>query len=82
MQERRRSTRSRVLKSAKLVFGTSSVIDCVVRNLTNVGARIQIPSATDLPQRLNMTFDGGRSLRPCRIVWRTLNETGVEFSGQ
>ena len=82
MLERRRSTRSRVLKTAKLVLGTSSVIDCVVHNLTSVGARIQIPSATDLPQRLNMTFDGGRSLRPCRIVWRTLNETGVEFSGQ
>jgi hypothetical protein len=57
MLERRRSTRSRVLKTAKLVLGTSSVIDCVVHNLTSVGARIQIPSATDLPQKLNMTFD-------------------------
>lgn len=81
MQERRRSTRSRVRKSAKLVLGVSSVIDCVVRDLTNVGAQIQIPGTTDLPANLDMSFDGGRSLRPCRVVWRTLDETGVEFSG-
>jgi hypothetical protein len=80
MQERRRSARSRVVKGAKLVLGASLVIDCVVRNLTNVGARIQISNTTDLPESLELTFDGGRSYRPCRIVWRTTNETGVEFS--
>jgi hypothetical protein len=36
MQERRKSDRSRVLKDAKLFFGSSSMIDCVVRNFTNV----------------------------------------------
>jgi len=80
MQERRRSARSRVIKGAKLVLGASLVIDCVVRNLTNVGARIQISNTTDLPESLELTFDGGRSYRPCRIVWRTTDETGVEFS--
>jgi hypothetical protein len=39
MQERRKSSRSRVLKAAKIVLGTSSVIDCVVRNVTNAVAR-------------------------------------------
>ena len=80
MQERRRSARSRVVKSAKLVLGASSVIDCVVRNLTNVGARVEISYTTDLPESLQLTFDGGRSYRPCRIIWRTINETGVKFS--
>ena len=40
MQERRKRPRLRVLKSAKLVLGKSSVFDCVVRDLTNVGAGI------------------------------------------
>jgi hypothetical protein len=34
MQERRKSGRSRALKDAKLFFGSSSMIDCVVRNFT------------------------------------------------
>jgi PilZ domain len=80
LQERRKHPRLRVLKSAKLIFGKASVFDCVVRNLTAVGARIEIPNTIDLPQVFEMTFDGGRSIRSCRLVWRTSSGTGVEFS--
>lgn len=79
MAERRKSGRSRVLKSAKLVLDRSAIIDCVVRNLTNKGARLQIANTVDLPRAFEMTFDGGYSIRPCRLVWRTVTETGVEF---
>jgi PilZ domain len=79
MQERRMRPRLRVLKSAKFVIGKSSVFDCVVRDLTNVGAGVEIPNAIDLPEVLDMTFDGGRSIRPCRLVWRKCFRTGVEF---
>jgi methyl-accepting chemotaxis protein len=79
MLERRRSARSRIFKNAKLIIGKSSAIDCVVRNLTNVGARVVVSNTTDLPERLEMTFDSGQTIRPCRIVWRTQNETGMEF---
>ena len=80
MQERRKHQRLRVFKSVKLVFGNASVLDCVVRDLTTVGARIEIPNTIDLPQVFEMTFDGGRSIRSCRLVWRTSSGTGVEFS--
>jgi hypothetical protein len=79
MQDRRKSARSRVLKSAKLLLGTSSIIDCVLRNVTNSGARVQIANTVELPDMLNLTLDGGYSVRPCRVVWRSLSETGVEF---
>ena len=79
MQERRKIIRSRVLKSAKLLFG-ASWINCVVRNLSTDGARVQIPNTAGLPETLTMTFDGGRTLRSCRIVWRTSNETGLAFT--
>jgi hypothetical protein len=80
VQERRKHQRLRVFKSVKLVFGNASVLDCVVRDLTTVGARIEIPNTIDLPQVFEMTFDGGRSIRSCRLVWRTSSGTGVEFS--
>jgi hypothetical protein len=79
MQERRKRPRLSVLKGAKFVFGRSSVLDCVVQDLTNVGAGVTISNAIDLPGVLEMTFDGGRSFRPCRLVWRTSIRTGVEF---
>jgi len=77
--ERRISARARVLKSAKLVIDRSSIIDCVVRNLTNKGARVQIANTVALPKDFEMTFDGGYSIRQCRLIWRTVTETGVEF---
>jgi len=79
MQERRKSARSRVLKGAKLVLGKSSVIDCRVRNATKAGARIQIGNTIELPEVLGLSFDGGHKVQPCRIAWRALTETGVEF---
>ena len=79
VQEFRKSTRSRVLKGAKIMLGTSSVMDCVVRNVTNSGARVQIANTVELPDDLGLTFDGGHSIRGCRVVWRTVTETGVKF---
>jgi ribosomal protein S1 len=79
MLERRKSARLRVLKNAKLIVEKSSVIDCVVRNITSVGARVMIPNTTGLPEKLEMTFDRGQTIRSCRVIWRTLNETGIEF---
>ncbi|MGA7164272.1 MAG: PilZ domain-containing protein [Pseudolabrys sp.] len=79
MQERRKSGRSRVLKGAKLLLGTSSVLDCIVRNATNTGARVQIANTVELPDPVGLTLDGSYWGRRCRVVWRTLTETGVEF---
>jgi len=79
VHERRNTMRSRVLKGAKIIFGTSSVIDCVVRNVTNTGARVQIANTVDLPEGLGLTFDGGYSIRPCKVIWRTVTETGIQF---
>jgi hypothetical protein len=56
--ERRNSARSRVLKSAKLVLDRSSIIDCVVRNLTNSGARIQMANTVDMTKNFEMSFEG------------------------
>ena len=79
MQERRKITRTRVLKGAQMLLRRSSVIDCVARDLTNRGAGLQVPNTHNLPESFDLTFDGGHSVRPCRLVWRKLNKTGVEF---
>ena len=79
MQERRKLARSRILKGAKIIIGSASTIDCVVRNVTNSGARIEIANTVDLPEALGLTFNGGYTVRPCRVAWRSVTETGVQF---
>jgi len=79
MQERRKLSRSRILKGAKLVIGSTSTIDCIVRNASDTGARIEIANTTHLPEVVGLTFDGGRTLRECQVVWRRITETGLKF---
>ena len=79
MHERRKLTRTRVLKGAKMLLGKSSVIDCVARDLTNGGAGLEVPNTIGLPETVDLTLTAGHSTRRSRLVWRKLNKAGVEF---
>jgi PilZ domain len=80
--ERRRVQRTRVLKAAKslLMNNSTSLLDCSVRNLTNLGACLQISSPLGIPQQFDVTFDYARTRRPCRVIWQTSKQLGVEFA--
>ena len=80
MQDRRRVQRTRVLKGATIIFNNhSSVIDCTVFNLTNVGLCVQVPSSVGIPDSFDLSFDRARSSRRCRVIWRTENKLGISF---
>jgi hypothetical protein len=79
MFERRRFTRSTVFKSAKVILAGRSAVNCIVRNLSNQGACLQLTSTADLPAEFDLSFDTGRKMRNCRIAWRTLTNVGVSF---
>ncbi len=80
MLERRRVPRTRVLKGAKIILNDrSSLSDCTVRNLTNVGASVHVPSTMGIPDVFALSFDCGRSSRQCLVIWRAENKIGVSF---
>lgn len=80
MDERRRMQRTRTLKSARIVFNHSaSVIDCTVRNLTNIGACLHVTNSLGVPDRFELMFDSMHVRRPCRVIWRTDTKLGVSF---
>lgn len=80
MQERRHQDRQRTLKSGKIVFNNKrSVIDCLIRNLSDSGACLQVNSANGIPKRFELQIDGMGNSRPCRMVWETDTRLGIEF---
>ncbi len=79
MHGRRKFDRTCVQKSARILLEDSSGFDCIVQDLTNTGAGIQVSNLINLPEALDLTFDFGRSIRPCRLAWRNLDRMGVEF---
>lgn len=79
---RRNATRRRVLKGAKLVFNSDrSVIDVIIRDLSETGARLR------LPDLVTLVPDSGVELRrrtngpgyPAQVMWVRAGEMGIRF---
>jgi PilZ domain len=80
MQDRRKLARSRMLREGKILLnGHRSVIDCVVRNLSEAGACLQVASVIGIPPTFDLQIDREMTSRPCRAIWHAQNRIGVEF---
>ena len=80
MYERRLRQRTRIFKVAQLI-GQTWQGRCVVRDVSPVGAGLAMESTYSVPNTFDLSLDGGRTLRPCRVLWRTAREVGLEFQG-
>lgn len=82
MEENRKVQRTRVLKGAKIIFNQRlSSLDCIVRNLSDTGACLQLASPVGFPATFELSLDGDRSPRPCRVIWHSADRIGVTFNG-
>ncbi len=80
--ERRGVQRTKVLRNAKIIAPRrDSVIHCTVQNITSSGACLKLANTHGVPESFELTFELGRTRRPCRVVWRTNDELGVAFEG-
>jgi hypothetical protein len=81
MLERRRHQRNRVYYGGMVAFNArNSTLDCVVRNFSQRGAKIEFENSTMLPDRVD--FEIERRSLSCRaqLVWRDQNAAGLVFS--
>ena len=76
--EKRNEQRSRVLKAGMIEF-PGGAFSCMVRNLSNGGAALDVPSLTGIPSEFSLllTIEGLRF--SCRSVWRNERRIGVTF---
>ncbi len=77
--EKRLQPRRNTMIVATLVFdGGNSRMDCVIRNLSEGGAKIEVASARNVPNTFDLMVPGHRP-QACRVAWRALRELGVQF---
>jgi hypothetical protein len=77
MDDRRDSTRLRLLKSGKIVLGKACV-PCTVRNLSDGGARLQVQSTFGLPSAFALALDD-HPPRACKVIWLDATTLRVQF---
>ena len=80
MQERRRTARTKVQKSAKVIMDSySGFVACTVRDISTQGACIDFTTPLQIPDKFMLSFDSFRSARLCRVRWRAEQRVGVAF---
>lgn len=75
--ERRIAPRRNTCIEATIAAGLSS-FPCIVRNVSETGAKLEVAKVTGIPDRFDLVVPGHRP-QPCRVVWRALKEIGVEY---
>lgn len=76
---RRRQRRNRTYKAGKIVFNEGfSTIDCVIKDLSETGAKIRLENAVLIPATFDLVLSDNRTWN-CRVRWRRMTECGVEF---
>jgi hypothetical protein len=80
MQDRRQSVRDKVLYGGVAEINErGSTMDCVVRNISERGACVELDQAAKLPEAMNLTIARrGRSFL-AKLIWRQANKVGLAF---
>jgi hypothetical protein len=80
LEERRKSQRHHSLKGGRIVFHDGhSTLSCVIRNLSDKGAKLQIANVLGVPAEFSLRFDDGSPPRQCAVIWEKGSTLGVEF---
>jgi len=77
--ERRIAPRRNTMIIASIVFDGGRVnYDCLIRDLSDGGAKLQLPTVRGVPDNFDLVVPGHRP-QHCRVAWRALKEMGVQF---
>ena len=80
MEERRKVQRGRTLKAGSITFNRAAGIDCRVRNMSPVGACLEVDSQIGIPNDFVLIVAYDHFTRPCHVIWRSDTRLGVEFN--
>jgi hypothetical protein len=80
MQEGRRAERVKSFLRAQIIYNNRmTTIDCVVKNISPVGARLALNESMSVPSEFDLYIpQKGRTYR-ARMAWRDTDAIGVEF---
>ncbi|SDS08462.1 PilZ domain-containing protein [Bradyrhizobium canariense] len=78
MEEKRVAPRHRVLKAGTIEFG-GGAIDCTVRNVSHVGAALEVTSPVGIPEKFTLVIPSDGLHCGCRVIYRRERRIGVKF---
>jgi hypothetical protein len=80
MAEQRSSPRLRTFKGGSIMFGSTAAIDCIIRNMSDTGAALEVENPVGIPDDFTLLIRPEIIKRNCQVVWRTKRRIGVRFA--
>src|SRR3954452_22989390 len=78
--DQRVAPRMRTLIAARISFNNGqSALDCLIRNLSDTGAKLIVSAAVTLPECFDLIVPQKSLTRRARIAWRRGEAIGVRF---
>ena len=78
MRNQRKGDRTRTFLGGKIIFNQrSSVIDCLVRNLSSTGAKLTFTNTAAVPDEFELWIPKQQRTFLVRMIWRRANEAGI-----
>jgi len=74
--------RRKALKEAKVLVSDWAVIDCLVRDMTDVGARLTFTGPTELPAEFRLLLVAQSVVLPVELEWQRGLNAGVRVTGK
>ena len=78
LAEARKANHHHVLDMGLIRFGEMSV-GCVIRNLTEAGAALDVGPQSDIPDQFTLIVVAKKKIYSCNVVWRKNRRIGVSF---
>jgi hypothetical protein len=81
MEERRKNSRRRILKTGTISF-QGQAVECAVRNVSEAGACLELATPTALPDDFALFIKTAKMMRSCQVIWRDGRRIGIRFENQ
>jgi hypothetical protein len=80
MAERRSFSRQKSFLQGRIYYNNRrSSIDCLVRDVSDAGAKLVFSGATTVPEVFELYLSNKQEVRRAKVQWRKGDEMGVEF---
>jgi len=80
MDDKRSSPRLRSFLKGRVVFnGGQTSLECLIRDLSSTGARLELSASITLPDRFDLYLPHRETTSKVHVQWRRGNHIGVAF---
>jgi hypothetical protein len=79
--DRRAERRQMVLKEGKVMLSDWVSVDCVVRDISPGGARLEFQAPVSLPSEFRLRIVSADLTIPATAAWQRRLEAGISFTG-